>query len=374
MSLRMIKDVLAARDIATHCPLCGRSFARVSSTEEHIFPRWMQHHHGLWTRRLTLPNFVGKTYKGVKIRVCEACNNQRYGQLETALSPLLRSADPYGALAEVPAEDLAVWLGKIFWLLCRKSHSVEDFRTRDEPEKDRVLPDSMMPGVLYLGMIQRAFATGKGMLSCHLGDPPYPPLFGVPYSLYRFRIDTRDNRFEAFDFFDNVPVLGAAIRCANVGLVCIFDGGLHRTFRAAHFGFLRAEALHPMQFNEVVGRMFFDQTVLDDRALQVTYYWNAELRSVLAMTHTPRQYNPYLEANNDPRRYAEMVGRYTFNDPDEMMTADGRMFTCLTDNNGAFLPYAVTEEEIEAARMDPTRVFRGPIDASRRQKPPRERP
>lgn len=373
MSLRMINDVLANRDIDTHCPLCGRKFARVEFSEEHIFPKWLQHHHSLWTRRLTIPNFVGKPYKSVKIRICTICNNKRYGTKETFISRLLQSSDPYAALAIATDEDLAIWLGKIFWLLCRKSHSVEDFRTRDEAQTDRIIPNEMMPGTFYLGMMQRTFATKKWMFSCYAYDPPYLPLYGSPYSLYRFRIDTRDTRFEAFDFADNIAVLGAAIRSNNIGLVCVFDGGLHRRFRSHHFDFLANESLHPMQFNEVIGKIFFDQTVLDERACQVTYFWNKPLHSVVAMTHTSRSYNPYLEANNDPKRYALMVGRHTFIDPRLIVLEDGKqVFTSLKDQNGAFLRYAVTDEEIEAARRDPNQKVLGPLDAALRHKPPTE--
>src|SRR6185295_8815541 len=104
--------------------------------------------------------------------------------LETCLAPVFSGPDPFTAAAQLDDYDLAVWLGKIFWLLIRKSHSVVDFRTRDLPEQDRILPNDMLPGTLYLGMIQRAFATGKGMVSCYAGDPPIPEFFyGEPYSL-----------------------------------------------------------------------------------------------------------------------------------------------------------------------------------------------
>ena len=82
MSLRMISDVLKPKDVETHCPLCGRSFARFPSDEEHIFSRWLQHHHHLWTRRLNIPNFTGKAYKSVKIRICKRCNGKTFGNLE----------------------------------------------------------------------------------------------------------------------------------------------------------------------------------------------------------------------------------------------------------------------------------------------------
>jgi hypothetical protein len=93
-----------------------------------------------------------------------------------------------------------------------------------------------MPGIAYLGMIERAYAMRKDMHSCYLTDPPFPEFFyGPPYSLYVVEIDTRDTRFEAFDFFDNLITLGAALRTGNLGLICAFDGGVHRQFRLQRF-------------------------------------------------------------------------------------------------------------------------------------------
>src|ERR1035437_3457121 len=170
MSLRMIRDVLKPKDVATHCPLCGRSFARFPSDEEHIFPQWLLHHHNLWNRQLNIPNFTGKRYKSVKINICKRCNNKTFGALETRIAPLFTDPDPFNAVGALSDNELAIWLGKIFWLLIRKSHSVHDFRTRDLPEPDRILPDDVLPGTLFLGMFERAFATGKALLSRFSND------------------------------------------------------------------------------------------------------------------------------------------------------------------------------------------------------------
>jgi hypothetical protein len=361
VSLRMIEDVLACKDIIDHCPLCGRSFATVESSEEHIFPRWLQHHHDLWTQRLTIPNFVGKRYKSVKIRICTICNNERYGKREDCLSALFRGPNAHANFADIKDDYLAIWLGKIFWLLCRKSHSVLDFRTRDKAAADRIIPSELMQGTLFAGMIQRAFATRKRMLACYAGDPPDPAFYNHPYSLYRFEIDTRDSRFQSFDFIDNTVVLGVALRSGNAGLICVFDGGFHRRFRARRFSYLSRERLHPIQFGEVVARIFYDQTVLDDDARRVTYFWNRSRRSIIAVSHTPRTYDPYLAINHDPQRLAYFVGKHTFTDPRSLLFKDGRVFTSLHDHNGAFLRYAVTKEELEAARKDPHQILVGPL-------------
>ena len=94
------------------------------------------------------------------------------------------------------AEVLAIWLGKILWLLCRKGHASQDYRTRDDLVSNRIVPQVLMPGLTYLGMIERAYAMRKNMYSCYLTDPPLPEFFyGRPYSLYVVEIDTRDARF-----------------------------------------------------------------------------------------------------------------------------------------------------------------------------------
>jgi hypothetical protein len=55
-------------------------------------PKWLQHHHDLWNRRLTIPNFLGKKYRTVKITICERCNGKTFGKLETCVAPVLTSA------------------------------------------------------------------------------------------------------------------------------------------------------------------------------------------------------------------------------------------------------------------------------------------
>lgn len=366
MSLRMINDALRNKELKKYCPLCGRKFGNVHSDEEHIFPKWLQSHHDLWNHKLTIPNFIRKSYKSVKISICKICNNDRFGKLETRLSPLFRTPDPHSALSKISDLDLAVWLGKIFWLLCRKSHSFPDHRLRDEPVQDRIIPDDIMPGISYLGMFQRTFAMRKHMYSCYNDDPPRLEFYGPPYSIYRFRIDTTDHRFEAFDFADNLLALGVGLRTDNIGLICLFDGGLHRRFRAGHFSFLENQILHPHQFNEVMGRFFYDQTVLDEAANEVTYFWNPILKAVIAAGHTSRFYDPYLAANHDPARYAEIVGRQMFIDPKTMYSDDGATFTTLRDEVGNFRTASIDTRGYDAASGHRL------LEARWRQEPPSE--
>jgi hypothetical protein len=56
-----------------------------------------------------------------------------------------------------------------------------------------------------------------------------------------------------------------------------------------------------MQFSDAAARTLFDQTVLDERAARVTYYWNTDRRAVIAKTLSPRFYDSYLQEKFDPK-------------------------------------------------------------------------
>jgi hypothetical protein len=375
MSLEMIDDVLTHADIATRCPLCGEQFGEGRpATEEHIFPQWLQRHYDLWNRRLTIPNLTEKNYKSVKIKTCDECNKITFGQLETLLSRKFRSEDPYKEVSSFRHE-VAMWLGKICWLLICKSHSFQDFRTRHQATMDRVLPAEILPGTLFLGMIQRTFATGKDMFSCFLDDPPIPEFYYMqPYSIYVFQIDQRDERCEKFDFRDDFAVLGGAIRCGSLGVVCIFDGGLHNRFRLGHYADLLDKPLHPTQFNEIVARIFHDQTVIHDAANTVVYFWNCSINAVVARTNSPRNFNHYLDINHDVTQLANRVASYLCVNPEQILPPDGSgLVTTLHDENGEFLRYPVTQAELDAVLAHPKRRRLGPMDKKWRHVIPQDR-
>lgn len=371
MSNRILKQLEANESPDTHCSLCGRKFSkRVMQTEEHIFPKWLQQLHDLWTQRLTIPNLIGKTYNTVKIPLCQKCNTDRFSQVEGLVSQAFAADDPYAAVVDLPDDLLAVWLGKIFWLLAKKGNSITDFRTRNEPLSEQIIPDWTVDHIHYVGLLERTYATEKGMMACFADDESFTLPYRKPFSLYRYRIDPRSSF--SFDFFDALAVNGVALRSGNVGLICLFDGGLHDIYRSDRFDLLKQEVLRPLQFNELAGRIFYDQTVLDPSARINTFYWNDFFNSVVAQVHLRRGRDPYLRENDDPMRFAVMVGRLTYRDPaDVIWEQDGKVVgynSVLFDAKGAFYPYPVTEEDVAAAKADP-RIRVVPLDMSWRRDP-----
>jgi hypothetical protein len=161
--------------------------------------------------------------------------------------------------------------------------------------------------------IQRATlplrAGHKAMYACYRDDRPPVIILDAPHSLYVCPIDLRDDGFEAFDFLDNSFVAGAALRSGDVGMIYLFDGGAHRRFCGGdRFAYLDGQKLHPLQFSELVARIFYDQTVLDPAACQVTYLWNRDANAVIAQSSGRRDVNPYLQEAHNPARLARLLG------------------------------------------------------------------
>lgn len=343
----MIETASRLHDPARNCPLCGRKYGRVAQTEEHIFPLWLQHRHNLLTQTIHIPNGITKRYNSVKLEICQKCNNERFGELEQRISAAANfPSGAFQGLESVSDAELAVWLGKIFLLLNRKSGSYQDFRLRDAPEKDTVLPKELQPGFGYLGVLLNAYALNKGCYSCYLDDPAWPALYGPPFSLYRFRIDTRSTH-GAYDYSDNAIGLSAAIRFDDIGLICLFDGGLWRRWLGYRTEFIGDKPLHPVQFRELAALMYYDQSVLDPSARGVQYYWNRPLNSVIAQTMVPRFLNPYRDEHHDPERRLACVAHYTGVKLDALRgDAPGEIRSTLFNEDGSFFSYPVTENEI----------------------------
>ena len=68
---------------------------------------------------------------------------------------------------------------------------------------------------------------------------------------------------------------------------------------------------------------------------------------------------PYRGDLHDPMLLARMLGFYTYQEPNDLLFEGDRTFTMLQWQDGSFMPFAVTPEEMQAARRTPGhhRVF-----------------
>lgn len=95
------------------CFFCGGIALAGGITREHVFPKWLQHQHNLWNKRLTLVNGTEITYRRLTVPACAPCNNIVLSRLENEVAQAQQGgADKVRALGH---EKLFIWMAKIFF-------------------------------------------------------------------------------------------------------------------------------------------------------------------------------------------------------------------------------------------------------------------
>ena len=93
-----------------YCFTCGS----VSTTKEHIVPKWLQRKFNLWNQQLVLPNGTSIQYRQLTIPVCSRCNNEILAPIEARIQSKKESNS-----------DIWKWAAKIHYGLTRKHDFLE---------------------------------------------------------------------------------------------------------------------------------------------------------------------------------------------------------------------------------------------------------
>jgi hypothetical protein len=76
-----------------------------------------------------------------------------------------------------------------------------------------------------------------------------------PYSLFLFKVD---NNPEEFGYRDEINTLTFSLRIKDFGLIiCLQDNGANRVYHKETVQKIQGETLHPIQFEEFCGRVFY---------------------------------------------------------------------------------------------------------------------
>lgn len=233
----------------SRCFLCGRHLVpkatkepnapkRVTEeTEEHVFPKWLQHKHNLWDLSVTLLNNTPMKYRQIRIPCCLGCNTISLSQLETRVEAAFN--DGYEGVSRMHPYDLFLWLAKLSYGLLFQELFLPASRPR--PEAGTIASPA------YLRMFKLQHVLLQGAFRRVL---PY----AYPASVYLFKTQVNEGPRSNFDFADNYigPFLG--LRSDDVGIIAILqDWGASRrvqwrTFDAAD----PAQPLTAFQFKEVM--------------------------------------------------------------------------------------------------------------------------
>jgi hypothetical protein len=191
-----------------NCFLCGSRNCQL--TQEHVFPKWLQHRYDLWNETLILLNETKIQYKNLLIPCCAKCNSEDLSRLEAAVSAAVSSG--FQSASELDRRLLYLWAGKLYFGVLRKEITLA--RERSRPNEGTILPKESLKSFSELHLFLQAIR-GKHEF---LGRPPYSILLCNLHDVGRPR-----NYF----FRDSLFHMTVAIRLGEVGIiVALEDAGL----------------------------------------------------------------------------------------------------------------------------------------------------
>lgn len=95
-----------------NCFLCGLNSGE-KNTEEHIFPKWLQHKFELWDLKLRLTNQTRIPYRKLTVPCCSECNNIHLSKMEVSFQKLFNNS--FDKLTFEDELTIFQWAGKIIY-------------------------------------------------------------------------------------------------------------------------------------------------------------------------------------------------------------------------------------------------------------------
>jgi len=227
------------------CFLCGEKLTK--NTDEHIFPKWLQHKFNLWNQTITLINGTEIPYRMLKIPCCKKCNNGHLSKLEIEISNAV--AGGYDTFIHLDEDKIFYWAAKILYGLFFKELSLKIER-RDPMAGTIMSPEAM-----------EKFRTLHMLLQGVRFPTEYIPV--KPYSLFIFKMyEYGDEDWDEsnFNYFDSYIQTVYGMKMNDIGFVlCIEDSGVQTEFGKDYFAKYKGKILHPIQLKEIYAMINYKQ-------------------------------------------------------------------------------------------------------------------
>ena len=221
---------------------CFLTVLALTSSEEKIqvFPQWLMSRYHLEDQPFKLLDESMATYKDLKIP-CSADVN------ETLLEPLeaeIAAAFEIGYEAVKSLDDMKLfqWAGKLLYgILFNELQS--GIKLQHAQGEEFNISESLIHKFSNLHLM---------LQSLNL-----PVIFEdfKPYSIFLFKVN---NDTKEFGYRDEINTLTFSLRIKDFGLIiCLQDNGANYRYHKELFEKIEGEVLHPIQFEEFCGRVFY---------------------------------------------------------------------------------------------------------------------
>ncbi len=222
-----------------NCFLTGQTL----TTEEEkiqVFPQWLMSRYKLEDMPFKMLDESMATYKDLKIPCAANINETFLEPFETEIAAAFDIG--YEAVKKLDELKLFQWAGKLLYGIIF-----------NEVQSGIKLQHSKGEEFNISQSIIHKFSNMHLMLqSLNL-----PIIFEdfKPYSFFLFKVD---NNIEEFGYRDEINTLTFSLRIKDFGLIiCLQDNGANEFYHKEIFQKIKDETLHPIQFEEFCGRVFY---------------------------------------------------------------------------------------------------------------------
>jgi hypothetical protein len=222
-----------------NCFLTGQT---LESSEEKIqvFPQWLMSRYKLEDQPFKLLDESMATYKDLKIPCAAHINEAFFEPLEAEIAAAFDLG--YEAVKNLDELKLFQWAGKLLYGIIfneiqsgvKMQHAQGEEFNMSQAIIHRFSNLHLMLQSLNLPIILEDFK---------------------PYSIFLFKVD---NNIEEFGYRDEINTLTFSLRIKDFGLIiCLQDNGANKRYHNEIFQKIENETLHPIQFEEFCGRVFY---------------------------------------------------------------------------------------------------------------------
>ncbi|MGZ3874122.1 MAG: hypothetical protein ACXVJD_14465 [Mucilaginibacter sp.] len=221
------------------CFLTGQA---LSSEEERtqVFPQWLMSRYELEDKPFKMLDESMATYKDIKIPCAAHVNETWFEPLETEIAAAFETG--YAAIKELDELKLFQWAGKLLYgLIFNEIQS--GIKLQHSKGEEFNISQSIIHKFSNLHLM---------LQSINL-----PVVFEEfkPYSIFLFKVD---NNPAEFGYRDEINTLTLSLRIRDFGLIiCLQDNGANEIYHREIFEKIKDEVLHPIQFEEFCGRVFY---------------------------------------------------------------------------------------------------------------------
>jgi len=221
---------------------CFLSGEKLSSEEEkvQVFPQWLMSRYGLEDEPFKLLDESMATYKDLKLPCAAQINEQFLEPLEAEIAAAF--AIGYDAVKELDELKLFQWAGKLLYgLIFNELRS--GIKQQHAQGEEFNISQSIIHKFSHLHLMLQS-----------INQPVYFEDF-KPFSLFLFKVE---NNEKEFGYRDEINTLTFALRIKDFGLViCLQDNGANRFYHREVLEKIEGKTLHPIQFEEFSGRVFY---------------------------------------------------------------------------------------------------------------------